>query len=92
MNTGVKKNLYTKSYDFILYDCIANSFKVRAKLYPLADTLGSYTCSKKPCEVRDVIFETSIFSSHATSRSFKVNHKFNCNDNYKPKKKKVDKI
>ena len=43
-------------------------------------TIGSYKRQKKRCEVCDVISETDTFSSTVTAESFKINHKFNCND------------
>ena len=49
-------------------------------MYPLERTVESYKCSKKRCEVSDVISETDTFSSTVTSGSFKINHKFNCNN------------
>ena len=57
-----------------------SSYIVRAKLYPLERTVGSYKCGKKRCEVCDVISETDTFSSTVTGESFKINHRFNCND------------
>ena len=57
-----------------------SSYIVRAKLYPLERTVGSSKCGKKRCEVCDGISETDTFSSTITGESFKINHKFNCND------------
>ena len=49
-------------------------------MHPLEWTVGSSKCGKKRCEMRDVISETDTFSRTVTSESFKINHKFNCND------------
>ena len=57
-----------------------SSYIVRAKWYPLERTVGSYKCGKKRCELCDVISETDIFPSTVTGESFKINHRFNCND------------
>ena len=57
-----------------------SSYIVRAKLYPLERSVGSFKCDTKCCEVCDVISDTDTFSSTATGESFKINHKFNCND------------
>ena len=57
-----------------------STYIVRAELYPLERPLGSSKCGKKRCEVCDVISETDTFSGTVTGESFKINHKFNCND------------
>ena len=57
-----------------------SSYIVRAKLCPLERSVGSSKCGKKRCEVWDVISEADTFSSTVTGESFKINHKFNCND------------
>ena len=57
-----------------------SSYLVRAKLYPLERTVGSFKCNKHQCEVCINVIETDIFTSTATGESFKINHKFNCDD------------
>ena len=49
-------------------------------MYPLERTVGSSECDKKRYEGCDVISETDTFSSTVTEESFKINHKFNCNN------------
>ena len=56
------------------------SYLVRAKLYPLQRTVGSFKCNKPRCEVRINVIETDTFTNTATGESFKINHKFNCDD------------
>ena len=58
-----------------------SSYLAKAKLYPLKRKVGSEKCGKSMCEVCLSIQETDIFTSTATNKSFKINHKLNCNDN-----------
>ena len=55
-----------------------SSYIVRAKLYPLQRTVGSFKCNQPWCEVCINVIETDTFTSTATGESFKINHKFNC--------------
>ena len=55
-----------------------NSYLVKAKIYPLQRTVGSFQCNKRRCEVCINVSETDTFTSTATGESFKINHKFNC--------------
>ena len=43
-------------------------------------TIGSCKRGKNCCEMCDVISETDTCSSTVETGSFKINHKFNCND------------
>ena len=56
------------------------SYLVGAKLYPLERTVGSFKCNKPRCEVCINVIEVDTFTSTATGESFKINHKFNCDD------------
>ena len=58
-----------------------SSYIVRAQLYPLERTLGSYKCGKKRCEVCDVISEIEHFLAVLSVRVLKL-IKFNCNDKF----------
>ena len=80
MNDEVKKTFTASPMISFRSSRIISSYIVRAKLYPLERTVGSYKCGKKRCHVCDVISETDTFSSTVTGESFKINHKFNCND------------
>ena len=57
-----------------------SSYVVRANLYPLQRTVGSFKCSKPRCEVCINVIDTDTFTSTATGESFKINQKFNCDD------------
>ena len=80
MNDEVKKTFTPSPMISFRSSHKISSYIVRAKLYPLESTVGSSKCGKKRCEVCDVISETDTFSSTVTGESFKINHKFNCND------------
>ena len=70
-----------------------SSYLVRAKLYLLQRTVGSFKCNKSRSQVCMNVIETEAFTSTATGESFKVNHKFNCDDkcyiSTYPRKKKL---
>ena len=56
------------------------SYLVRAKLYPLGRSVGSFKCNIKRCQVCLNVAETKTFSSPVTKKEYKIDHKFNCND------------
>ena len=58
-----------------------NRYLVRAKFYPLERKVGSEKCGKSRCEVCLNIQETDTFTSTTTGKSFKINHKLNCDNN-----------
>ena len=58
-----------------------SSYLTKAKLYPLERKVGSEKCGKSRCEVCLNIQETDTFTSTTTGKSFKINHKLNCDDN-----------
>ena len=49
-----------------------SSYLVRAKLYPLQRTVGSFKCNKPRSEVCINVTETDTFTSTATGESFKL--------------------
>ena len=57
-----------------------SSYLVRAKLYPLERTVGSFQCKGKRCQTCHSVKETETFTSATTGKTFKINHKLNCND------------
>ena len=59
-----------------------NSYLVRAKLYPLERTIGSYKCKGKRCQVCNNITETDSFTCINDQLIFKINHRFDCNKKY----------
>ena len=56
------------------------SYLVRAKLYPLKRTVGSVQCKGKWCQTYHNVKETETFTNTTTVKTFKINHKLNCND------------
>ena len=59
-----------------------SSYLVRAKLYPLERTVGSYKCKGKRCQVCNYITETDSFTCSNVQLNFKINHKFDCNEKF----------
>ena len=57
-----------------------SSYLVRAKLYPIERTVGSFRCGSKHCEVCKYITETDTFTSSVTGETYKINYRLNCND------------
>ena len=57
-----------------------SSYLVRAKLYPIERIVGSKGRGKRCCEVCVNICETDTFTSTVTRGTFKINHKFDCDD------------
>ena len=58
-----------------------SSYLVRAKLYPTERVVGSLKCNKPRCLVCVNVTETKIFTSTVTGRTYKTNHKFDCDEN-----------
>ena len=42
--------------------------------------MGSYKCGGKRCEVCKYVTETDTFTSTVTGETFKINHRFDCNE------------
>ena len=57
-----------------------SSYLVRAKLYPLNRSVGSFKCKKTRCEVCINVIETDTFTSAVTGETFKINHRFDCDE------------
>ena len=58
-----------------------SSYLVRAKLYPTERVVGSFKCNKPRCLVCVNVTETNILTSTVTGRAYKINHKFDCDEN-----------
>ena len=56
------------------------SYLVRAKLYPIERSVGSFKCNRKRCQVCLNVTETKTFSSTVTKKEYIINQKFNCID------------
>ena len=54
----------------------------RAKLQPLEGTLGSVQCKGKQCQTCHNVKERETFTITTTGKTFKINQKLNCNDEY----------
>ena len=59
-----------------------NSYLFRAKLYHVERTVGSYKCKSKRCQVCNNITEADSFTCSNDQTSFKINHRFDCNERY----------
>ena len=57
-----------------------NSYLVRAKLYPLERSVGSFKCNGKRCQVCMNVTESNTFSSSVNKKEYVINHSFNCSD------------
>ena len=58
-----------------------SSYFVRAKLYPTERMVGSFKCNKPRCLVCVYVTETNTFTSTATRKTYKMNQKFDCDQN-----------
>ena len=56
-----------------------SSYLVRAKLYPIERTVGSFKCKGKRCQTCLNVNKTDTFASATTGETYKINHQFNCN-------------
>ena len=57
-----------------------SSYLARAKLYPLERTVGSVQCKGKRCQTCHNVKEVETFANTTMGKTFKINHKLNCND------------
>ena len=57
-------------------------YLVQTESYPISRTVGCYKSGSKQCEVCKHIIETVTFTSTVTRETFKINHHFDCNDEY----------
>ena len=57
-----------------------SSYLVRAKLYPLERSVGSFKCNGKRCQVCINVTESNTFSSSVDKKEYVIYHSFNCND------------
>ena len=55
-----------------------SSYLVRAKLYFIKRTVGSFKCNSKRCQTCLNVNETGTFTSTTTGKTYKINHQFNC--------------
>ena len=57
-----------------------SSYLVRVRLYPFGRTVGSVQYKGKRCQTYHNVKETETFTSTTKGKTFKINHKLNCND------------
>ena len=57
-----------------------SSYLVKAKLYPIERTVGSFRCGNNRCEVCKYITEIDTITSSVTGETYKINHRLECND------------
>ena len=57
-----------------------SNYLVRAKLYPIERKVGSCKCKSKRWEVCKNILETDTFTCSNDQTTYKINHKFDCNE------------
>ena len=55
-----------------------SSYLVRAKVYPLEISVGSFKCKEGRCQVCLNVNETDTFTSTMTKKAYKINNKFEC--------------
>ena len=55
-----------------------SSYLVRAKLYPVERSVGSFNCKRPHCQVCTYVNETDSVTSTVTGKTYKINHKFEC--------------
>ena len=57
-----------------------SSYHVRAKLYPVERKVGSCKYNGNRCQLSQSISETDTFTCSNNGTTYKINHKFNCNE------------
>ena len=72
VNDEVKKTFTPSLMISFLSSCKISSYVVRAKLYQLERTVGSYKCDKKLCEVCDVFLGLTHFLALLSVRVLKL--------------------
>ena len=80
MNAEVKKVFSPKPMVTFRTARKLSSYLVRAKLYSIESTVGSFKCTIKRCEVCENFNVTDSFTSSVTQNTYKINHKINCDD------------
>ena len=80
MNKDVK-SVFTPA-PMISFRCARklSSYLARAKLYPLERTVGSVQCKGKRFQTCHNVKEVETFANTTMGKTFKINHKLNCND------------
>ena len=53
-----------------------SSYLVRAKLYAVERSVGSFNCKRPCCQICTYVNETDSFTSTIAGETYKINHKF----------------
>ena len=53
---------------------------LRAKIYRIERSVGSFKCSRRFCEACKNVNKTENLTSSVTLKTYKINHRLNCND------------
>ena len=80
MNDEVKKVFTLRSMVSFRGTRRLSSYLVRAKLYPVERKVGSCKCNCNRCQVYQSIFEIDTFTCSNDGTTYKINHKFDCNE------------
>ena len=55
-----------------------SSYLVRAKLYPVEKSVGSFNCKISRCQICAYVTETYSFISAVKTATYKINHRLDC--------------
>ena len=80
MNDVVKRVFTAKPMVSIMSSHKISSYLIRAKLYLIERTVGSFRCGSKSYEVCKYITETNNFTSSVTGKTYQINHSLDSND------------
>ena len=82
MNEEVKKGFEPGPMVLFRSPRSLSSYSVRAKIDPMERKTGSCKCKGNRCQVCLNVSETETFTRTVTHPSYKINHSFDCNDEY----------
>ena len=53
---------------------------IRAKIYPIDRSVGSFKCGKKLCEIWKNVIKAENSTSSVTQKTYKTNHRLDCDN------------
>ena len=80
MNGKVKRVFSPKLMLFFRNTGELSYYLVRAKIHPIERSAGSFKCGKTRCKLCHNANETENFTSSVTLKTYKINHRLNCDD------------
>ena len=80
MNDEVKRVFTPKPMVSFTSSRKISSFLVKAQLYPIERTVGSFRCGKNRCQGCKYITEIDTIISNVTEETYKINHRLDCHD------------